>query len=122
VASLLHSIFDGWVLAAGGGSMNAEAGSALSLGVMIHKIPEAFAFGVILRAAISTKSSAMRWGILTQTATFAGAMLEILAAPYLGGHAIAVLLAVGGGMFLYLGGHAVHGEWKRRTAGEVRIS
>ena len=30
--------------------------------------------------------------------------------------AAAVLLALGGGTFLYLGFHAVHGEWKRRRA------
>jgi len=37
---------------------------------------------------------------------------------------LALLLAFGGGTFLYLGYHAVHAEWKRRTAGHkhARVS
>jgi hypothetical protein len=29
---------------------------------------------------------------------------------------LGLAVALGGGMFLYLGSHAVHAEWKRRTS------
>jgi hypothetical protein len=39
--------------------------------------------------------------------------LEWVLAPYIGVRGITALLALAGGSFLYLGGHAVHGEMRR---------
>jgi hypothetical protein len=53
---------------------------------------------------------------VVQVAMILGAMLEIVLAPFIGPIWLHVLLAIAGGTFLYLGFHAVHGEWKRRRA------
>lgn len=112
VAALLHSLFDGWVLVAG--HEREAVGGAIAAGVLIHKIPESFAYGVILRAASRSRGTALAWALGAQAATPIGAVLAALLAPALGSAWIGVLLALGGGMFVYLGFHAVHGEWKRR--------
>jgi zinc transporter ZupT len=105
-ASLLHSLFDGWAF---------SATPALSAAVAIHKIPEGLALGVILRAALKSRSHALAWAAITQLATILGGALELAAAQHLGTTWISFLLALGGGMFLYLGAHAMHGAWKRRA-------
>jgi zinc transporter ZupT len=113
-AALIHSLFDGWTLAAG--SELVHSGSALVLSVVIHKIPESLAFGVILRAALRSRSTALTWAVGVQAAMIPGALLAVVLAPVIGSRWMSVLLALGGGTFLYLGFHAVHGEWRRRVA------
>jgi zinc transporter ZupT len=121
IAALLHSVFDGWVMVAG--DPRDGIGGALAAGVLVHKIPESFAYGVILRAAMRSRQLALGWALGAQAATIVGALLALSLAPVLGSTWISVLLALGGGMFLYLGFHAVHGEWKRRSAAKpVQIS
>ncbi len=115
-ATMIHSLFDGWALVAGSASIM----PALSYGVMLHKLPEGLACGVILRAAIRSRSRAVTWAIGTQMLMLIGGALEPLSVAYLGNTWMLVLLALGGGMFLYLGFHAVHGEWKRRVAASAR--
>jgi zinc and cadmium transporter len=113
IAAVLHSLFDGWALAAGYDDPGARA---LSIGVAVHKLPEGLALGVILRAALPSRGEALGWAAVTQAATIAGGLLEYAAAPALGERLITLLLALAGGMFLYLGLHAIHGEWRRRVA------
>jgi zinc transporter ZupT len=113
-AALIHSLFDGWTLAAGTEMM--PSGSALALGVVIHKIPESLAFGVILRAALRSPRTSLIWAVAVQAAMLPGALLAVTLAPVIGSQWMTVLLALGGGTFLYLGFHAVHGEWRRRVA------
>ncbi len=113
-AALVHSLFDGWTLAAGSGLL--AVAPALTAGVMIHKIPESLAFGVILRAALRSRTTALWSAILVQAAMIPGAALAFALAPVIGSRWMALLLALGGGTFLYLGFHAVHGEWRRRVA------
>lgn len=109
-ASALHAALDGWSAAAG-----EEAG--LSLGVVgaiaAHKVPEGLALGVIARAALGSKWQAFLWCVTAQMATLVGAGLESVVAPYMGAWGLHALLALAGGSFLYLGGHAVHGEIRR---------
>jgi zinc transporter ZupT len=112
-AAVLHSLFDGWALAAG---YDDPAARALSVGVAVHKLPEGLALGVMLRAALSRRSEALGWAAVTQAATIAGGLLEYVAATAMGQRWITLLLALAGGMFLYLGLHAIHGEWRRRVA------
>ncbi|MEO8128821.1 MAG: ZIP family metal transporter [Bryobacteraceae bacterium] len=113
-AALLHSFFDGWILAAGNEQGAGPLGPAILLGVALHKLPEGLAFGVIVRAALKSRSRAFLCAGLVQGIMLAGGVSEHAAAPYLGNRWVAVLLAFGGGTFLYLGYHAVHAEWKRR--------
>ena len=82
----------------------------------MHKIPESFAFGILLRAAMRSRANAITGAASVQVAMVVGAALELALAPFLGPAWLHVLLAVAGGTFLYLGFHAVHGEWKRRRA------
>ena len=112
IAASLHAALDGWSVVAANGSVT--LGRAFVLAVAVHKIPEGIALGVIARAALDTRRSALFWSISAELMTLAGAALEAVLAPYLGPTFLHALLAVAGGAFVYLGGHAVHGEWKRR--------
>ena len=98
----------------------AQDDPALSAGflaaIAAHKIPEGLALGVIARAALRSRGSAMLWCGLAQACTLVGAMAEGVLAPYLGTQALHTLLALAGGSFLYLGWHAVHGEFRRSGA------
>jgi len=111
-AAALHSALDGWGLMAG---QNAASGlgAAFGLGIAAHKIPEGLALGVIARAAMPGRSGALVWCAAAQVATLAGAGLESALAPYFGAQGLHILLAIAGGSFLYLGGHAIHGELRR---------
>ena len=111
-ATAIHSTFDGWALAAA----HAAGRQGIWAGVLVHKIPECIVFGIVLRAAMKSRRNALIAASLAQSATLLGAALEIQLAPHIGPYLILVLLAIAGGTFLYLGFHAVHGEWKRRAA------
>jgi zinc transporter ZupT len=117
-AAVLHSFVDGWVLAAGNEQGVGPVGPAILLGVALHKLPEGLAFGVIVRAAVKSRNRAFVYAGVTQGIMLIAGLLEHAAAPYLGSRWLAVLLALGGGTFLYLGYHAVHAEWKRRLAAQ----
>jgi zinc transporter ZupT len=120
IAMLIHNGFDGWMLSFGQGE--ADPARALSLSVIAHKIPECFAFGAILEAALKSRRAAFAWAVLTQAGTLVGAGLHRTTAAWLSPIWIGALLALGGAVFLYLGFHAVHSEWKRRAAAHlVRI-
>jgi zinc transporter ZupT len=111
-ATAIHSFFDGWSMAAA--DMAGRHG--VWTGVLLHKLPESLAFGILLRAAMRSRRNAIIGAALAQLAMIAGAMLEAVLAPRIGLLWVQVLLALAGGTFLYLGAHAVHGEWKRRRA------
>jgi zinc transporter ZupT len=115
-AAMIHSSFDGWALAAGYLEAATRFGVAISLGVIVHKLPESLAYGVILRAALRSRTQALTWAIAAQLATVAGALIALASASFISTYTMGLLLALGGGTFLYLGFHAVHGEWKRRTS------
>ena len=112
IAAAIHSALDGWSVSSAG--VTAQLTNSLGLTIAIHKIPEGLALGVIMRAAIDSRWVALGWGALAEGATLLGAASEMALAPYLGPGVLHALLAVAGGTFLYLGGHAVHGEFRRR--------
>ena len=112
IAAAIHSALDGWSVSAANGS--AHLGAPFVLAIAIHKIPEGLALGVIVRAAMQTRRAALGWCLLAESATLVGAALELGLASYLGPHALNALLAIAGGSFLYLGGHAVYGEFRRQ--------
>jgi len=113
-AAALHSALDGW------SAVSAQAGTgfgtALAFGIAAHKIPEGLALGIIARAAMASKGAALAWCALAQSATLVGAGLAALFAPQMSPQVLHILLALAAGSFLYLGGHAVHGELQRSGA------
>jgi zinc transporter ZupT len=111
-ATVVHSMFDGWALAAA----HTAGRQGIWAGVVLHKIPECVAFGIILRAAMKSRRNAFIAAIFVQVAMLAGAALENVLAPHIAPFWMQALLAIAGGTFLYLGFHAVHAEWKRRTS------
>lgn len=113
-ALALHNLFDGWALALG--ELSTRHSHALSWSVVIHKLPECLAAGVLLRAAMKSRTVALSWAIGMQLMVLLGAFLGLSMSAVLSPTAAGVLLAFGGGTFLYLGFHALHGEWKRRIA------
>ena len=119
IAAALHSALDGWSAVA---AQSSGFGSALVFGIGAHKIPEGIALGVIARAALERRSTAIAWCVVAESATLAGSGLEGLFAPYLGSSGLHALLALAGGGFLYLGGHAIHGESRRSGQAPAFVS
>jgi zinc transporter ZupT len=113
IAAGLHSLMDGWTIPA---AQQSAMGSFFALGIALHKIPEGLALGVIVRAALTSRRRALIGCAAAQSLTVVGAALEMASAPYLGPSWIHGLLALAAGSFLYLGYHAVHGEYLRRGA------
>lgn len=109
-AAALHAALDGWSAAAG---EQARLSLGVVAGIAAHKVPEGLALGVIARAALKSRSQAFVWCAAAQMATLVGAALESVLAPHLGATGLHMLLALAGGSFLYLGGHAIHGEIRR---------
>ncbi len=112
LAAALHSALDGWSVSAAGGSVS--LGTPFLVAIAVHKVPEGLALGVIARAAMDSRRAAFGWCALAESATLLGAAAEAVLAPHLGPTVLHALLALAGGTFLYLGAHAIHGEWERR--------
>jgi zinc and cadmium transporter len=110
-AAALHSALDGW--SAVSAQDKTSFGSVLALGIAAHKVPEGLALGVIARASMASRGMAFLWCVVAQSATLLGAVLAVLFAPHLGPQGLHVLLALAAGSFLYLAGHAIHGEFTR---------
>jgi zinc transporter ZupT len=106
IATSVHSFIDGWSMTiaqmATGGSMR----TTIPVAVLLHKIPEGLALGVMLRASFKSRMAAAGWGAAAESFTVAGAVVALTLSP---GMWASDLLAVAGGTFLYLGLHAVHG-------------
>ena len=107
IAAGLHSAFDGYIAA--GSSLF----PAVTIGIVFHKLPEGIALGVMARASMNRKITAILCCAAAESMTLAGAGLERAVAPHLNPQSLYAVLAIAGGSFLYLGGHAVHGELRR---------
>ena len=114
VAAALHSLLDGWGILASQRGGYGQAGVAVALAILLHKVPEGLAFGAILRAAFGSRAKAILWCVVAEGCTLVGGLAEAYAAPHMGADWIRYPLALAGGRFLYLGVHAVHEEWRRR--------
>ncbi|MDP8990006.1 MAG: ZIP family metal transporter [Acidobacteriota bacterium] len=112
IAAAVHSALDGWTVSAADGP--AHLGMPFMMAIAVHKIPEGLALGVIVRAAMASRRAALGWCLLAESATLGGAGLELVVAPLLEPQVLYALLAIAGGTFLYLGGHAIHGEFRRK--------
>jgi zinc transporter ZupT len=111
MAAAVHSLLDGWIAASA--KEVVVVAPALLLAVGFHKAPEGVALGVITRASVSSRTTALFWCALAESATLAGAGVESMLAPHLDTATLHALLALAAGSFLYLGGHAIHGELRR---------
>jgi zinc transporter ZupT len=116
LAAAVHSTLDGWSIVTAHWAALPGVRLALPLAFVLHKIPEGIALGTLLRAAVRSRWSALGWCLLAEGMTLAGGAGGLGLAPILGEAWTAYPLAVAGGTFLYLGFHAVHGEWKRHGA------
>lgn len=112
-AASIHSFLDGVGIAASRQEHSGGLAATVLAGVMLHKVPEGVALGIMLRAAVRSRFAALGWCVAAEGATFCGALLESAATGRLGTSWVSYALALAGGSFLYLGFHAVHGEWRR---------
>lgn len=112
-AASLHAFLDGLGVAAAQADASSGLG-VLVLGVVLHKIPEGIALGIMLRAAVKRNGVAFGLAALAEAATFFGAVLESAVTARFGIEWVIYALALAGGSFIYLGFHAIHGEWQRR--------
>ena len=112
----IHSFIDGVGIAVAQEPASGALGRAVFWGLALHKIPEGLALGIMLRASLRTWLTALGWSLVAQVPMVAGGLIEAWVAPGLSESGIMLLLALAGGSFLFLGAHAVHGEWKREGA------
>lgn len=110
LAASMHAFLDGWGLASAGHS---EAISVVfPVAVMLHKAPEGLALGAIFRTATGSRHKSFGLCLVAEAATFVGGWAGAALTPKLGSAWTNYPLAVAGGAFLYLGYHAVEGEWR----------
>ncbi len=110
-AAALHTFIDGWGLASVESAGAASVRIAFPMAVLLHKAPEGLALGAMLESSTGSKRRAFMWVAGVELMTLAGsaAGFEMAAGAWM-----QYLLAATGGSFVFLGGHAVHGEWKRQ--------
>ncbi len=115
-AASLHAFLDGLGISASHQENTGGLAAAVVIGVTLHKIPEGIALGVMLRESVRRRSGALLAAVAAEAATVLGAVLESALTERLGSAWVSYGLALAGGSFLYLGFHALHGEWRRRAA------
>ena len=113
-ASILHSFFDGWSIATAQLASRQGIRLAVATAITLHKLPEGIALGAIVRAAVASRRTALFWSVLVEAITFVGGIIGLVIAPRAGAAWISYPLALAAGWLCYLGGHALHEEWKRR--------
>jgi zinc transporter ZupT len=110
LAASAHAFLDGWGLASTGHS---EAVSVVfPVAVMLHKAPEGLALGAFFRSTTGSRGKAFGLCFLAEFATYVGGWAGAVLTPKLGSAWTNYPLAIAGGAFLYLGYHAVAGEWR----------
>lgn len=115
-ATAIHCFLDGWSVRALGGRPLTDA--AVGVGLALHKLPEGFALGWVMRRATSSDSKALLLGSSVEALTALAAYIEPkannAAAETLGHWWTASVLALIAGSFLYLGFHVVIPERHKR--------
>lgn len=111
-AIAIHAFVDGWGLVTVQVAGPQFAGS-VAAAIVLHKIPEGLALGTMLRAATTRPGSAFLWCLAAETPTLLGGLTGGWITPATWVH---YPLAIAAGTFLFLGLHAVHGDWKQRGA------
>jgi hypothetical protein len=120
-ATSIHCFLDGWSVRAIDGRPMTDI--AVALGLALHKIPEGFALGWVIRRASQTarKALVLATGVelLTAVAAYIEPRANSSAASALGSWWTIGVLAVISGAFLYLGFHVVIPE--RHSRGVVPL-
>jgi zinc and cadmium transporter len=111
IAATLHSLMDGWMVSAAGSTTT--FGAAFLIGMVFHKLPEGIALGAIVRASVRSRTTALLLCLIAEGATLVGGRFESMFASQMDRQVLSALLAIAGGSFLYLGGHAIHGELRK---------
>ena len=118
----VHSFLDGWSIATAQIAVPLGIRVAVPLAIALHKVPEGIALGGVLRASMHSRAAVLGWCALAQGSTLLGGGLGLLMAPHLGSQWITYPLGVAGGWLAYLGYHAVHREWRRKSSGPAFAS
>ncbi len=114
LATAFHAFVDGWgLIAVQQGAHTAGTRTAFAAALFLHKIPEGLALGTITRASMGRAGKAFALCAAVETATIAGGAAGYWLTP---ADWVSYPLAIAGGTFLFLGVHAVHGDWKHRGA------
>jgi zinc transporter ZupT len=114
MATSFHAFVDGWgLIAVQQGAHTAATRTAFATALFLHKIPEGLALGTITRASMRRPARAFALCAAVETATIAGGAAGYWLTP---AEWVNYPLAIAGGTFLFLGVHAVHGDWKHRGA------
>jgi zinc transporter ZupT len=114
VATGIHAFVDGWsLIAVQQGTRASGARTAFAAAILLHKIPEGLALGTMVRASMDREVTALALCAAVEFATVAGGATGLWLTP---AEWVDFPLAIAGGTFLFLGVHAVHGDWKRRGA------
>jgi zinc transporter ZupT len=122
IAAGLHALLDGWMLTASSLSTRPSVRVTLPLALVLHKLPEGLALGGILKSAMKNRMYAFGLACLAEAMTLAGGAVAIHLAPRLGSAWTGYPLAVAGGFFLFLAGHALWAEWKRSPRFALAVS
>jgi zinc and cadmium transporter len=109
IATSIHAFIDGWGMTVAQNAGAVAMRTAIPVAVLLHKIPEGLALGVMLHASLKSRLNAVAWGSAAESVTAAGAVVAMALLPGASPVWARDLLAVAGGTFLYLGFHAVHG-------------
>ena len=78
VVGCIHSFCDGWTIAFSQVAPPSNAFAALSWGVVVHKLPESIAIGILASRLTSSRTLALATVALLQAAMAAGGTLAIL--------------------------------------------
>jgi zinc transporter ZupT len=108
-ATAIHSLLDGWsirVLAS-----HPLPPGLVPIGLGLHKIPEGFALGWVLRRALPSHARALSLGALAEMFTILGAVIQPVTdrfgVTHFGINWTPTVLCIIAGAFLFLGGHAL---------------
>jgi zinc transporter ZupT len=81
IVGCVHCFLDGWAIGlARGGAAATSAAAAISYGVIVHKLPESVAIGIVAARLTSTRLHAMAMVGLIQLSMLAGGVFSFLSA------------------------------------------
>ena len=124
-ATALHAFLDGWGATTAAETASSGLRLAVPVAILLHKVPEGLALGSILKASSESARTALLWAVFAELFTMVGAGVGLAMGAEAGkamGSLMNYALAVAGGFFLYLGVHAVHGDWRRHGAGSAALA
>ena len=113
-ASSLHAFLDGSALAVVNQQGSESVRAIFFLGISIHKVPEGIALGVLLLAATGSAWKAWLGCAAIQSFMLAGGLAGSILSSHLTPGWVVSLLSLSAGIFVYLGYHAIEGEYRER--------